>query len=681
MRFNPIKWALPVIMTVLACSAGFAQTFNLPTINAVPVLTEATLQVAQISVPKVAPYSWSAQKGESGTIILDGYAPNTVVQSRLLKIAGRTAADVTLLANGSPVNFEEIANAAIGALNLMQEGRVELDRDGWSVTGLASSLEIKELILTRLNHAANGFIWQVDIEIPEIVAPDISPYLWAATRASDGTYGFSGFIPHDNLRRFLNVRAKKVSDDSSVVANGAPDEFIENTLTALDVLAILESGRVSLTGQEWILEGRAETQQQKERVLAILYQKQNTKNWQVEIAAPKPEPKPITPYLWAVTKVDIGQLAFNGHVPTSQLQRFLIVRAAINVDDQSQIGKGAPDGFINNSLAVLAAMTKLESGEAGYNGKQWYIKGILAADNVVTDIRIALEASDTPINDWKIEVKGRPEPLQVEDDDEAPIEEDDTNEKEPEAKPVPAYSGSATYRFIATKSESQTIELSGAVPTDPARRYFGVVAGKVSTSNLTVLGDAPDGFNEAAIAGLRALATLEEGELAYRARSWSLSGMAQNQRIYDAALAKISPFDDEKAWNINLTITPPIEVCRKHIKEFSQSNTVLFNAGSVRLTQNSFALIDQLALYMGECPEARVHIEGHTDSDGPDNLNLALSVARAEAVVTELIDRGIDLERLYAIGYGESLPIASNKTRAGKAENRRIVFTILDKSE
>ena len=53
-------------------------------------------------------------------------------------------------------------------------------------------------------------------------------------------------------------------------------------------------------------------------------------------------------------------------------------------------------------------------------------------------------------------------------------------------------------------------------------------------------------------------------------------------------------------------------------------------------------------------------------------------MARAEAVVSELIARGVRAERLYAIGYGESLPIADNATNKGKQANRRIVFTILD---
>ena len=57
---------------------------------------------------------------------------------------------------------------------------------------------------------------------------------------------------------------------------------------------------------------------------------------------------------------------------------------------------------------------------------------------------------------------------------------------------------------------------------------------------------------------------------------------------------------------------------------------------------------------------------------------MALSVARAEAVVNALIERQVNPDRLYAVGYGETKPIAANDTAEGKQQNRRIVVTVLD---
>ncbi len=68
---------------------------------------------------------------------------------------------------------------------------------------------------------------------------------------------------------------------------------------------------------------------------------------------------------------------------------------------------------------------------------------------------------------------------------------------------------------------------------------------------------------------------------------------------------------------------------------------------------------------------------GHTDSVGPADYNLKLSDDRAHSVRQALIERDVDAGRMEAIGYGESKPIASNKSRKGRAANRRVEFKIV----
>src|SRR5690606_35723062 len=72
----------------------------------------------------------------------------------------------------------------------------------------------------------------------------------------------------------------------------------------------------------------------------------------------------------------------------------------------------------------------------------------------------------------------------------------------------------------------------------------------------------------------------------------------------------------------------------------------------------------------------KVSIEGHTDSDGEDAYNKTLSDQRAKAVMKYLVDKKVAADRLSAVGYGESKPIASNDTDEGKAKNRRVEFHI-----
>ncbi len=77
-----------------------------------------------------------------------------------------------------------------------------------------------------------------------------------------------------------------------------------------------------------------------------------------------------------------------------------------------------------------------------------------------------------------------------------------------------------------------------------------------------------------------------------------------------------------------------------------------------------------------------IEVQGHTDSDGPDDYNLDLSQRRSEQVRKFLVEKGgIDGARLTAKGYGETKPLESNKTPAGRAKNRRVQFFILDPSQ
>src|SRR5690606_33115417 len=144
----------------------------------------------------------------------------------------------------------------------------------------------------------------------------------------------------------------------------------------------------------------------------------------------------------------------------------------------------------------------------------------------------------------------------------------------------------------------------------------------------------------------------------------------------DEVTARITALPGGDDWSIFIGILTPIEICRDRVAALERLNAITIQSGSATLTDSSIPVIDELAVDLNICPAASVHVEGHTDSDGAEDLNLALSVARAEAVVEALIERGVDLERLYAEGYGEAQPIADNTTREGKASNRRIAFSI-----
>src|SRR5262249_44201793 len=104
---------------------------------------------------------------------------------------------------------------------------------------------------------------------------------------------------------------------------------------------------------------------------------------------------------------------------------------------------------------------------------------------------------------------------------------------------------------------------------------------------------------------------------------------------------------------------------------------VLFDSGRATIRPKSRVVLDDIATAMKEHPEIRhVRIEGHTDNVGPPALNLKLSEERASSVRHGLEQRGVAASRLDTRGYGETKPIAPNRSPAGRAKNRRVEFYV-----
>ncbi len=113
------------------------------------------------------------------------------------------------------------------------------------------------------------------------------------------------------------------------------------------------------------------------------------------------------------------------------------------------------------------------------------------------------------------------------------------------------------------------------------------------------------------------------------------------------------------------------------VKKFTGAiRGIQFSSGSARVSPRSYELLDNTAKILTEFADLKLEIAGHTDSAGSARFNKRLSQRRADAVLEYLKNKGIDEARLTAVGYGEEQPIASNKTRAGRSQNRRIEFKL-----
>ncbi len=102
---------------------------------------------------------------------------------------------------------------------------------------------------------------------------------------------------------------------------------------------------------------------------------------------------------------------------------------------------------------------------------------------------------------------------------------------------------------------------------------------------------------------------------------------------------------------------------------------ILFETSSNVFTAESINTLNKIADVLLQFPDTKVSIEGHTDATGTRVANLNLSLLRATTVRDYLIGKGVSVYSLRALGYGEELPIANNRTAKGRATNRRIDFT------
>ena len=104
------------------------------------------------------------------------------------------------------------------------------------------------------------------------------------------------------------------------------------------------------------------------------------------------------------------------------------------------------------------------------------------------------------------------------------------------------------------------------------------------------------------------------------------------------------------------------------------THAITFDVNKSTIKPESMGFLNQMAKYMKDNSTLKLEVDGHTDSDGADDLNMKLSQSRAEAVKAQLVSMGIEDSRLSAKGFGKTKPISDNNSVEGKANNRRVEF-------
>jgi OOP family OmpA-OmpF porin len=362
------------------------------------------------------------------------------------------------------------------------------------------------------------------------------------------------------------------------------------------------------------------------------------------------------PFVWVAERDNVRVTLWGtAPLPASKARIVEGARAALNgteMSDRMGMARGAPPRFDAAVLLLLDQIARLKEGKIVLSDTSVSLSGMARDLGGREAIAAALKNLPDGFSVVSNEVKAPP------------------------------------YIFQANKDPvAVTLTLSGYVPDNNVHAALAAAAGRKFGNekiidNLKASIGAPVGFAAAVTSALGALSRLSTGSLVVSDREVKLSGDA----LYEAAAAQIRAGLTRElpiGWvaKPEVSVKPasaPVDaiVCQQLFAQNLTKGRIRFESASASIVADSAGLLDRLIETAMRCPSTNFEIAGHTDSSGDMIFNQELSVKRAQAVADYLVKAGLPADRFTAVGYGSAVPVATNDTDEGKAQNRRIEFVV-----
>lgn len=652
----------------------------------------------------------------------------------------REIQDQTKPARGAPPRDAWLGGVsfALKQLALLKRGSVDLDRTSLAIEGEAvdskSFLALKSALSTGLPAG-------VTVKEDRVLPPVISPFLWSM--AYDGRQiTVAGNLPIDQSRRdvadALRVAfPRALLTDRSEVATGEPKAMVATVLALIPTLAPLGEAVVEFRDANISLTGVAPTdavanavhEAAKAAVAGSVFRLTD------QIKFKEAVPKPVSPFVTTVA-VDGGVANLMGYAPGEPQRAQLLdaVRArlpGIRINDQLAVAGGAPDGWLPCLDAGLATLPRLKGGSLKLADKALTVGGSIADEDVHAALPAELKAAANRSCETQFDVAldTPPEPnlrwRAVRTTSELVLEG-----TVPGDQAKADLAAAAAQAFPGVPVDDRTTAAPGASQKWSRTAEAGLKAlaklrsgeAVIDQQTLTVSGEAADAAKAQAVKDLvgrglpRGYTGREQVALRSDAMIWAeqeakrkaeedakrraedeakrkAQDEANRQRAEAEAQARKAADDDARKAAEEARRKAEVEAiaratpeqraaatrCTALMSGTAQTGQISFDFESSELKPESFRTLDKLVEIAKTCPDARINIAGHTDALGSSDLNDALSMRRAEAVVDYLVAKGVDKGRLTAAGYGASRPLAPNTSAANRAKNRRIEFRAVPK--
>ena len=584
------------------------------------------------------------------------------------------AAALSLVAANLSVQLIE-ENSEIGVREALDdEGMTwaEVQADGLQVT-LAGQAPTEAVRFAALSTAgtvvdAARVIDEMQVEAAAAIAP---PRFSAEILRNDAGLSVIGLIPAATDREEVLDRITAISRDAPVtdlieiadypVPSGWEDA-LAFALTAMERLprakVSVEAGRVSITAITDSAEEKARLEAQLNRAAPPGLRVG------LDIAAPRPV---ITPFTLRFVKDENGT-RFDACSAESERSETRIMGAAFSAGltgpGTCTIGMGVPSPNWSTAVALsIEAVDALGGGSVTFSDADITLiaaEGTVQGefDRIVGDLENALPEV------FALYAK-LPETV-------------DPNQGPPE--------------FVATLSPEGLVQLRGRVSSENLRTvaesYAKAAFGSDSVyTGARVVDDLPGDWSVRVLAGLGALAELSNGAVTVSPDSVVVTGNTGNPQASTTIASLLAArLGEAEGFDINVTYQekldpvaalPTPDECEAEIAEIVATSKITFEPGSATIDASALGTMDDIAEVLRQCGDLRLEIQGHTDSQGREEMNLNLSQARAQSVLNELRARRVLTSTFSAKGYGESDPIAENDTEEGREANRRIEFRLI----
>ncbi len=224
--------------------------------------------------------------------------------------------------------------------------------------------------------------------------------------------------------------------------------------------------------------------------------------------------------------------------------------------------------------------------------------------------------------------------------------------------------------IMQRKTKEEAVELQKLEALEARRKAEAEVAARKAAAEAEAKRKAEEEARRKAEAEVAARKAAAEAEAKAKAEE-----EARRKAEAEVAARKAAAEAEAKA-KAKAKRKAEVTACQDKLREIASKDGITFKTNGTEIDKRVLATLDELVQTAKSCANVVITVEGHTDSTGSEEANKRVSQRRAQAVVDYFIGAGLDANYVKAVGYGNTRPIATNDTARGRAQNRRIQFTV-----